>query len=143
MMNETSKFKVFVYGTLLDKDIQKLVLNRDKAPKNLGVYSLKDYEVIYAKSEVYPILNLNPGQQAIGQVLEVTDVDLRRLDYYEGEGYNRVKSTVTSLHKDLVVYIYMPNKLLDMTSIPWSLEKFIEEHKDNFLIETKTYMDKI
>lgn len=139
-MREICLNKVFVYGTLLDEDILNIVLSNSHKPRYLGEFSLKDYQAVYAKNQVYPILIKKPGHNTFGQVIEVTNLDLLRLDFYEGEGYNRVEMEVFSAGKIQKAFLYMPNEALDYSLTKWSINDFIIYHKVNFILKTKTNM---
>jgi len=132
--------KVFVYGTLLDIDVLETVLTAPLSIHDLGTYALDDYQAVLALNEVFPILISKPGHKIYGQVIEVSNKDLLRLDYYEGEGYNRVEAMVSSNDITINVFVYMPNELLNFSSIEWNIKEFSTHFKNAFILKTKDYM---
>ncbi|MGJ3240571.1 MAG: gamma-glutamylcyclotransferase family protein [Anaerolineae bacterium] len=84
---------LFVYGTLLDISVQRALLGRtiEGTPDRLA-----DYVMNYMLLPPYPVAIPAEGHYIIGQVLTIKHDELRRLDQYEGECYQRIEITLES-----------------------------------------------
>jgi len=85
--------KLFVYGTLMDPKIQDKYIGR--IVKGVEVF-LCGYEKteIDIDGAVYPLIILNKDSDVEGQILELTDEELLKVDEYEGTVYKRVNVVV-------------------------------------------------
>jgi gamma-glutamylcyclotransferase (GGCT)/AIG2-like uncharacterized protein YtfP len=88
---EITMNKLFIYGTLLDEEVQKEVLNRHLG----GDFGLLDNYIVMRDWEVeriaYPRLYPHSGGCVIGKVVKVTDEELLILDEWETNRYIRQK----------------------------------------------------
>ena len=85
---------LFVYGTLHDPRVQKVLLGRT-------LHSSPDVLPNYARRTdllpPYPVAMPDDEDRAIrGWVLHVTAEELEKLDHYEGSSYIRVRVTLAS-----------------------------------------------
>ncbi len=88
--------KLFTYGTLQHEDIQENIFGRilKGIPEKLMGYTLKEIKIEEEFGIVhYPILEEtnNPEDTIDGIVYEITAVELRQADLYEGLHYKRVE----------------------------------------------------
>ena len=87
--------QLFVYGTLLDPQIQINVFSRQ-----IKGFSdnLIGYRKIYRKfyDGIYPDLLEDKESIVKGMVLQVSDEDLKKSDIYEGNEYERLKVKLES-----------------------------------------------
>ena len=84
---------LFVYGTLHDPRVQKILLGRTLAsrPDVLPRYR-RNLELF----PPYPVAMPDESASINGWVLKVTAKELEKLDHYEGENYVRVRVTLAS-----------------------------------------------
>ena len=94
---------LFAYGSLLTPLVQRSVIGREiqGAPDRLSGFRktpLQDGD------DQYP--NLSPDPQAVvdGQILEISDAELGRIDLYEGDLYVRRRVTLVSGKQTWVYY---------------------------------------
>ena len=96
--------KLFVYGTLHDPKVQVMLLGREVA-------SVDDVLSGYFRNTdlfpPYPVAVQDDNATINGWVLQVTTVELIKLDVYEGENYIRVRVTLQS-GTDAWVYCASP-----------------------------------
>ncbi len=87
--------RLFVYGTLREPHVQRLVIGRETpgTPDVLEGYR-KDEIVFLSRS--YPMIAPQAGASVEGLVIEVTADDLPRLDRYETTAYERIWVTLRS-----------------------------------------------
>jgi len=81
--------KIFIYGTILDEEIKKQVLGRVIK----GKWALVDNFILIRDWEVggkaYPRLYPHSAGCVIGEIIEVTDDEIKLLDEYETNAYKR------------------------------------------------------
>lgn len=87
--------QLFVYGTLLDASVQQKVLGRVAAGQPDRLAGYKKYKIKLGR-HVYPIIKPEAGGLVEGAVLAVTPTELKRIDQYEGQAYQRKKVTLAS-----------------------------------------------
>jgi len=85
--------KLFVYGTLLEPEVQMGVFQRvfTGTPARL-----KGYERISVMLDgaPYPSIKESRNGVVVGEVFAVTPYDLMRADKYEGVEYKRIRLTI-------------------------------------------------
>lgn len=93
---------LFVYGTLMEPDIQKHVLGRTVTGQ---VDRLAGYrkESIRLESGVYPIIKPAARGSVDGLVLAISRAELEQVDRYEGRAYRRKRVVLASGRK---VWVY-------------------------------------
>lgn len=87
--------KLFVYGTIVNPEIQKEILGRTVQ----GVSDiLKGYEKseVTIDGEIYPCIILNETGMTKGLLIEITDDELRKTDEYETDAYKRERIILKS-----------------------------------------------
>jgi gamma-glutamylcyclotransferase (GGCT)/AIG2-like uncharacterized protein YtfP len=86
---------LFVYGTLKEPRVQKKVLGRT-VPGELN--TLADYKKcsIQLGRRIYPAIRSEVGSSVEGLVIAVTPAELKQIDRYETDAYQRKKVTLTS-----------------------------------------------
>jgi len=87
---------LFAYGTLQDSEIQRLLFQRSLTgyAETLQGFQLSENKV-YGR---YPAISPtdNPLDTVKGMVYEVASLELKKVDAYEGEGYERCRIDLAS-----------------------------------------------
>lgn len=101
--------RLFIYGTLQDSEVQLEVLGRTCE----GKYALLDNYILMrdwnVEGTAYPRLWPHSAGCVIGQIIEVTQDELKILDEYETDAYTR--ETVYLKNDGLIqTYYYNRNK---------------------------------
>jgi gamma-glutamylcyclotransferase (GGCT)/AIG2-like uncharacterized protein YtfP len=96
------KQKLFVYGTLKDRNVQKEIIGQvvDGVPDILGGFSRSQ---VVIEGETYPIIIPHSGSSIKGLVLFVTSEELKQIDVYETDVYRREK---VRLKSGKIVWVY-------------------------------------
>ena len=86
---------LFVYGTLMDPEVQRRVIGRvvPLIPDTLAGY--RKGEIVLGKN-TYPIAVRDPDREIAGAVMLLTPSEVRRTDRYEGKAYERGRVVLTS-----------------------------------------------
>ncbi|MWB96043.1 gamma-glutamylcyclotransferase [Flavobacterium sp. GA093] len=103
--------KLFSYGTLRSKEIQRQVFNRilTGTPDQLQGYKLKSLQIeeeFGMADYVVVVPSENPSEIIHGVVFEVSNAELAKVDLFESNAYKRVQVTLNS---GTVAWIYMEN----------------------------------
>lgn len=112
--------RVFVYGTLMQGERASGILG-DSIYK--GEFALDDY-AMYDLGP-FPGIKEKPGEEVKGEVYEILDSVIPRMDSYEGEG-ELYKRTVVSVRNDcsrineVYVYVYLGNVTGDVIRTKWN-----------------------
>ncbi len=87
--------RLFAYGTLNQPAIQRQVIGRliKGKPARLEGYSMSS---LGQGRHVYPVIVRAEGSTIDGYVLVINETELRRIDYYEGSEYKRIRVTLTN-----------------------------------------------
>jgi gamma-glutamylcyclotransferase (GGCT)/AIG2-like uncharacterized protein YtfP len=97
---------LFVYGTLLSKDVWTSIVSGDYS---FDSAVLKGYARKKVTGKNYPGLTEQNGSTVEGQIYyNISEEDLIKLDEYEGEEYQRIKVSVLSgSGKNVVCFTYL------------------------------------
>ncbi len=115
---------LFVYGTLMRGERAAGML-ADGTYK--GEYVLDDYAMYDLGS--FPGIKENPGEKVMGEVYEIPESIIPRLDSYEGEGclYKRMVVRVSNEHSSLdgvYVYVYLGRAFGSVVRRKWNEQMF-------------------
>lgn len=99
---------LFLYGTLRHLPLLEVVLGRSPDGKDLIPASVRGARVSWVKDKHFPMIELGTDRTAAGLLLKnLSDVDLARLDFYEGGfGYSLVPIETS----EGPAQIYMPGR---------------------------------
>ena len=124
---------IFVYGTLMCKDIYQSVSRT--APKAQKA-TLKGFRRFAIKDEYYPGVIEQKGFNVEGLVYgNVPEQSWVLLDNFEGDMYKREEVKVqleSGKTVDAFVYVVKPEYTHLMETSDWSFEKFVESGKPKF-----------
>lgn len=115
--------KVFVYGSLMKKYWNHYLLVKQRY---LGRGLLKNYEMYHVSS--FPGIISKPGENIIGEVYDIDEITLKRLDQLESEGlmYLRVEEDVIINDRTVKAFVYVWNRSVSgyskVKEMPWRPE---------------------
>jgi gamma-glutamylcyclotransferase (GGCT)/AIG2-like uncharacterized protein YtfP len=127
---------LFFFGTLMDPDVLGLVIGRPVARAALEPARLSGFRRLRVEGASYPMLVADPQGVVEGRLWRgATAADLRRLDAYEGEGYERVPIEVETASGERLraeVYLARPGRLRP-SGEPWDLASWQARFKRHYL----------
>lgn len=135
----------FFYGTLLDPEIRRLVLQRDVAPENVVPAILSDYRRYAVHDAPYPAAVRHPGAEIEGIVLSGLDArEAALLSHFEGHDYAatlcpvRLGSIRSAQDKSgdgrlEQAWVFIAGDRVPLTRAAWSLDAWRAAHKSRFL----------
>jgi len=99
---------LFIYGTLRDPKIQKIVFGRITKGQRDSLEGYRESE-IEIQGEVYPALIPSNGDFVGGLVIEITPTELVKIDEYETAAYIRTQVNLKSGRK---AWVYKKNEMV-------------------------------
>ena len=117
---------VFLYGTLRDLPLLEVVLGHavTAVPARLA-----DHCAMAVRGETYPAIRAEPGAVAEGILIEPSDEDLRRLDFYEGAYHYELKRLLVEAKGSAVTAdVYFPTDHQPPADGPWDFEGWVAAH---------------
>ncbi len=133
---------LFVYGTLCDDDVLRIVLGHDLPAHCRYRAVLNDYECRMLHDQRYPVLVSAPDSRVVGRVLLLDEADMRRVSFFEGDEYAfesaRVVNELTDQLQDVV--LCAERLTTPGPRHPWSLQAWQREYKTEFVGQARAYM---
>lgn len=87
--------RLFFYGTLLDADVQTLVLGRQLGESELRPALLRHFRRVYVAGRAYPMLLPHRGGTVGGTVADrLSQGELARVHRYEGDAFRLERQSV-------------------------------------------------
>ena len=128
----------FFYGTLRDPEIARIILGRPLSGLAPTATKLRGYRAMCVADASYPGLVAAPDDgdaSVIGIVVtRLSEVDVSRLDRYEGPEYASKQVVVeTSDGATIEAHVYCPRAALKLTDTPWSLMEWQRNDKKRFI----------
>ncbi|QQS12912.1 MAG: gamma-glutamylcyclotransferase [Rhodospirillales bacterium] len=128
--------RLFFYGTLMDRDVLSLVLERPVAATPLVPATLRGYRRARASGVSYPIVLRDRAATVDGVVVDrLLDPDVAKLSAYEGAGYRLVRATADVAGagpRGVQIFVPAPGAFTPVAG-EWSLEDWRAKDKDAFL----------
>lgn len=141
---DTSLFanSLFVYGTLRDDDVLRIVLGYDLPAHRRRRAVLNDFNRRMLHDESYPVLAPQPGACVPGCVLMLDEADMRRIGFFEADEYTfepaQVVDELNGQSHD--VLLCAEHTTRPGPRYPWSLHDWQREHKPTFVENVHAYM---
>ncbi len=127
---------LFVYGTLMFSEIRDQLLGRTIESQKA---TAKGYKTVCIKYEndvsTYPVLIRNNNSETQGVFLkDLTQEDIRILNFYEGEEYELKEILVDLKSTRKKALVYLPKHLNTVTLGPdWDINFFRLHHFTNYV----------
>ena len=127
---------LFVYGTLMDKEIFQIVTGERPSSNQAVLHGYIRKQVI---GEVYPAIAEKSGHEVAGLLYyNLSNTALNKLDRFEGDQYDRrgLKiSLQTGQIVDTQVYVFAKKSKQRLAPEDWNYQDFLEKGKELFLRE--------
>ncbi len=125
---------LFVYGTLMDKEIFQIVTG-ERSSADLAI--LHGYIRKQVIDEVYPAIAEQSGHEVAGILYyNLTETALNRLDRFEGNQYDRCGLKVSLQAGQLIdaqVYVFAEKSKQRFAPDDWEFRTFLNSGKELFL----------
>jgi hypothetical protein len=127
--------RFFFYGTLLDRDVQRLVFGRalDRDAQTTAV--LHHYRPARARGMHYPILTERHDARTAGMIVAgLGERDVARLFFYEEDGYaTREVSVAVGETVTKSAWVFIPTRRMVALPSNWSLAEWQRRDKPRIL----------
>jgi gamma-glutamylcyclotransferase (GGCT)/AIG2-like uncharacterized protein YtfP len=87
---------LFVYGTLMEPPVQQRVFGRVAPGQPDKLVGYRKDQIRLGYDIFYPIIRPEADSSVEGLVIQITPVELRLIDRYEGSAYQRKRVTLVS-----------------------------------------------
>lgn len=132
---------LFIYGSLLDKDILSCVLGRKIDPDMVCPARLADFATHTYPNESFPLLKSSPGHFATGEVIYgLTETDFDRINFYEGDEYGFGELQAELTDGSLITAIYNRSEPIEANTPEWNLTCWQRDEKPLFMGMCQRYM---
>ena len=142
--------RLFFYGTLLDPDVQSLVLGRVLGSHELTPASLRHFRRIYIAGRAYPMILPHRGGAVDGAVAgRLSKDDLARIALYEGDDYRLERHTVfpdasadqTSAPAPMSAWLYRGLPTTRPSTREWRLAVWQAKEKASYVRDTREWLE--
>lgn len=134
---------LFVFGTLLDADLRRIVLGAHDRPPLMAA-RLRGYARRTVCGETFPMLVPAPGAVVDGLLIAgLGPQALARLRFYEGPGYALRPLSVHGAHGErrrCRARVFLATQRLRESGQPWSLQAWQQSDKALALVQTRQLM---
>ena len=115
---------LFVYGSLLDREIRAVVVGRAPASGDVSAARLPEHGLFRVFGRQYPLIATRRGGMVHGLLLRhLTAPELRRLDTFEGDEYRRRNVNVQDQENHwIAAQIYWPRPGLRRDRRAWRFD---------------------
>jgi hypothetical protein len=125
---------LFVYGTLRDPDVLRLVIGHPVAAASAVPAAAPGHRVVCFPGRTYPAIRREPGATALGLALHgLSATDLRLLDLFEGDEYVRGEVEIIVSGERQTADVYWPALPIPAAAPDWRLGDWTHRHKAAFL----------
>ena len=146
IISNNAPLPLFVFGTLRDPLVLRLVLGRDPSQVSSCAAWLRDHVTVTLPEESYPVRERERGAFAPGLLLAgLSAADLDRIAFFEGEEYafeetRVVVATGTDTAVPVSALLCAERSGREGKRHPWSLEHWQRRHRAAFLDMARRYM---
>jgi hypothetical protein len=139
--------RLFFYGTLLDADVQALVLGRSLAAE-LVAAELRHFRRVYIAGRLYPMVLPHRGGTVEGAFTETLSKDERtRIAIYEGSDYRLERQSVYLLAENdaaaagpVPVWLHRSRSTTRPSTREWRLPAWQAKEKAVYLRDTRLWL---
>lgn len=124
---------LYTYGTLQVAAIIEHIVGRPLVGEPAR---LAGYARFRVKGRVYPAIVEAAGGEVSGVLYAGLEAaELERLDFYEGELYERREVSVGEgpAQRTAATYVLRPEHRHELSDEPWDLEGFLRDHLDDYI----------
>ncbi len=133
---------VFFFGSLRDRELLETVLARHVAGEEIIQANAMGYQTRALKDEAYPVLIEAEGKSAGGVLADnLTDIDLRRLSFFEDAEYALAPISVMTANGEREVQFFRNTERALISAEPWDFETWKREERAVALECARELMD--
>lgn len=122
---------IFVFGSLMDRDLLALVVGRDAADIAMTPASVRGFQRRRVAGEHYPVLVHKPDGYVDGCLVEgLTAQDIDRMHFYEGDVYELVPVTATTEDgRRVTALVFLDAGTIAVSRDGWDFQAWLRHEK--------------
>jgi hypothetical protein len=130
---------LFIYGSLMDRELLALVIGRATDGLRIEVATIYDFIRRRALNESFPILVPHPGGRVDGVVVtDLTAADVDRLRFYEATDYEGSDYALATLPVEcrgefLAAQVFLPTAQLSADEMIWDFDAWAAVERPLFI----------
>ncbi|MDH3453017.1 MAG: gamma-glutamylcyclotransferase [Gammaproteobacteria bacterium] len=134
--------RCFFFGSLMDRDVAELVLDRHIEPRLQQPGILHGYKRLLVAEESYPALAPRAGGKVTGVVVdEISDADLARMQFFESAEFAPVAREIELIGGEYVsAQTFIAREVLQYTDQPWDFGHWLRDDKTDYLALVRDWM---
>lgn len=137
--------QLFVYGTLMDRDVLRVVLGRSFPAEHIEIAEIAGFRRVYVPGCNYPMLLAHHGSGRVeGLLVHGLDVEcVHRLMVFEGSEYHLVPMMVANAEGHAVrAGVFLCDRSVPPGHRDWFLEVWVRRYKRLFLRRAGQLMER-
>lgn len=132
---------LYFYGTLRDRELLRLVLDREVDDLRIEPAAAVDHAARVVVGETFPVLVPAPGASAEGVVVHgLSERDIFRLRFFEDEDYALSPIDVTADGQRVQAQVFTPTQRLAVTEREWRLSDWASQDRTFDLVCAADWM---
>lgn len=136
-----TQLPLFVYGSLMDEDVRRAILDRDLPTTDCCNARLHGFVTNHFPNETFPVLVQQLGGCVEGQLLyNLAPEDYARINFYEGDEYGFAELEVERSDGSFVTAVYNQSSDELAATQPWCFNRWRREEKSVFVGMCQRYM---
>lgn len=122
--------RLFFFGSLMDADLLRLVLDREIDDVEHATAEILGYERRRAKNESFPIIVPTPGGRVEGRLVTgLTSAEVARIQWYESDDYALRPCLVKVGELRREAHVFLATETLEDEGIAWDFEQWVRIEK--------------
>ncbi|MFZ5789326.1 MAG: gamma-glutamylcyclotransferase family protein [Pseudomonadota bacterium] len=122
--------RLFFFGSLMDGDLLRLVLDREIDDIEHAAAEILGYERRRAKNESFPIIVPTPGGRVEGRLVTgLTATDVARIQWYESDDYALKPCLVKVGELRREAHVFLATESLEDEGVAWDFEHWVRIEK--------------
>ncbi len=137
--------QLFVYGTLMDRDVLRIVLGRAVVPEQMETAEISGFRRVHVPGRNYPMLLAHHGSGRVeGLLVHALDAEaVHRLMVFEGPEYHLVPLMVANADGHPVrAGVFLCDRSVSPGRRDWFMEVWSRRHKRLFLRRAYQLMER-
>lgn len=133
---------VFAFGSLMDRELMALVLDRDVSGVTMTEATIRGYVRRRVAGEYYPALVPQPDGIVVGRLVEgLSPDDIDRIHFYEGDVYDLAPvHAVTADGRRFTAHVFLDGGDLRVSRQGWDFQSWLRHEKDEAMALTRALM---
>lgn len=132
---------LFVYGSMLNREVLNVVIGREVLDTQALAATLKDFVCREVSDETYPYLCESPGDRVTGLlVMGLSELELERVKWFESFEYVLVACQVQVGTQTRQAFVCKSNELKSSDQL-WDYVRWERENMPEFLYRSRAFMD--